>query len=118
MKIKQIYFDIGGVLFTFRSGLEKLEIMTGLPYAEGEKIWGELDDAVCRGALAPQEIWNTIKKKSGYSGADIDFVDFWVNQFEPIVATHEFVKKIEKNYQIGLLSNIYHGAFPLAVQRG
>jgi glucose-1-phosphatase len=117
-KIKFVYFDCGGVLFRFKSGLQDIASKVGLSYAECEKIWLEMDDSICRGETDPQELWKRIKQVSGYTGKDIDFVPFWVDHFEPIPETHQLIRDLSKNYKTGLLTNIYPGIYELALQQG
>lgn len=111
-------FDVGGVLFQFKGGLEALSVKTGLPYAKCHEIWLANDDAICKGEVHPQKLWQAIKEESRYQGPDIDFVSFWVECFQPNLQVHAVIKKISKNHAVGLLTNIYPDVYGQAVNSG
>ncbi len=111
-------FDVGGVLFRFTGGLEALSELTNYPYEQCRNIWSELDDAVCRGAAQPDEIWKRIKQASGYKGDDIDFIRFWVGHFQPNRSVHKIMSDLSKNYAIGLMTNIYSNVYEMAIENG
>jgi FMN phosphatase YigB (HAD superfamily) len=115
--IKFVYFDIGGVLYGFRSGLQRLAKLMSIPYEQCEQLWVQFDDDVCRGKLKPQDLWTKMKSAFGYTGADINFIDFWVSHFQPIQETHKLVQQLATNYAVGLFTNIYPGAYELALEK-
>lgn len=117
-QIRFVYFDIGGVLYQFRSGLRGIADVLQIPFEECEVIWQQFDNEVCRGTMSPQELWGEMKKATNYKGEDIDFLEFWVNHFSPIPESHKLVHKLAKNYAVGLLTNIYPGVLELALERG
>jgi HAD superfamily hydrolase (TIGR01509 family) len=116
--VKFIYFDVGDVLMRFSGGLQSIGEKVGLSYEECLKIWLEMDNEICRGDTNPQELWNKIKAVSNYKGKNIDFVSFWVNHFGPIPEVHNLVRKLSKDREVGLLTNIYPGVYPLALETG
>lgn len=116
--VKFIYFDVGDVLTHFSGGLQSLSEKVGLSYEECSKIWLEMDNEICRGDIDPQELWNKIRDVSNYKGEDIDFVSFWVHHFEPIPEVHGLVQQLNKNREVGLLTNIYPRVYQLAIETG
>lgn len=116
--VKFIYFDVGDVLMRFSGGLQSMGEKVGLSYDECLKIWLDMDNEICRGNTDPQELWNRIKALANYTGDDIDFVPFWVDHFEPIPEVHDLARKLSKDRQVGLLTNIYPGVYPLATETG
>lgn len=115
---KLALFDVGGVLYRFKGGIEKLAEIMDFPYEKCEAIWRELDDPICRGKIPPQEIWRRIKKDSHYTGLDQDFVPFWVNLFRENKIVHNLIKEISLNRAVGLMQNVYPGVFDLALKLG
>ncbi len=115
--IKFIYFDLGNVVFKFEGGLQALSDKTGLELEECNRIWANLDESICRGLNPPQEIWNQIKQQSGFTGRDINLVEFWVKHFVSNDEVHEEIRKLANNYEIGLLTNIYPGVLDLAFEK-
>lgn len=105
--VKFVYFDVGNVLFSFQGGLESLSKKFNVPLASVKEYWRSQDDDICRGKLTPQQFWNNSKVKFGYSGEDMDFVNFWINHFSKIQQGHDLAIKLSKNFQLGLLTNAY-----------
>lgn len=105
--VKFIYFDVGNVLFSFSGGLEKLSTMYNVPLSKITSFWRSKDDGICRGLLDPQDFWNQMKSEFSYSGTDINFVDFWVNNFKRIQSGHDLAISLSENFQLGLLTNVY-----------
>lgn len=112
--VKFIYFDVGDVLLRFAGGLSDISNLVGLPYEDCLRVWEEMDDSICRGETDPQKLWERIKAVSNYKGKDINFVPFWVDHFEPIPEVHDLVRKLSRDREVGILTNIYPGVFPLA----
>jgi putative hydrolase of the HAD superfamily len=116
--IKLALFDVGGVLFRFKDGLKALSLKTGLPYDRCHEIWLANDDSICRGKMQPQELWEQIKRESRYTGEDIDFAAFWVENFKPNLQVHKLIQAISKNHAVGLLTNIYPEVYQKALSSG
>ena len=108
-----IYFDVGGVIFDFEGGIKNLANLLGTNFKLCESIFKKYDPIICRGDITPQELWGKYKSETGFKGKDIDFADFWTDQFVPIPEIHEFIKELSKDYAVGLLTNIYPGVFQL-----
>jgi FMN phosphatase YigB (HAD superfamily) len=117
--IKHVYFDVGNVLLTFHNGLEKLAELLELPLPLVKSVWADSEVNLCSGKLPPQELWTALKGKSHYRGTDIDFPNFWVENCQPIVSTHNLVAQLTShNTSVGIFSNLYLGIFEELVAQG
>lgn len=113
-----VYFDLGGVIFDFKGGLDRLSKITGLPLDNCTQVWKEFDDRICRGDMTCQELWDQYKARSGYKGQDIDFASFWVESFQPNKKMHELVLSLSQKYPVGLITNVYPDVFAIAMSTG
>ena len=115
---KFIYFDLGGVAFHFRGGLNKLADKYGLEYQDFEQVFRKYDDQVCRGKISAQELWNIYKTELGLPDDKIkNFAEYWVGNFEPITQTKQLMVDVADKYKVGLLTNIYSEVFPKIRER-
>lgn len=64
---------------------------------------------MCRGWLDPQDFWRGMKKQFNYTGKDISFIDFWIENFKKIQLGHDLAKLLSKDFQLGLITNAYPG---------
>ena len=117
-QIELIYFDAGDVLYRLSDGLQFLSQKVGIAYKECKSILLDVDDAICRGEANPQQLWYRIKDAANYQGEDLDIVSFWVDHFIPIPEVHDLVRDLSKDRLVGLLTNIYPGAFRQALKKG
>ena len=97
--VKFVYFDVGNVLFSFSSGLEKLSRMFNVPLPRVTTFWRSKDDDMCRGLLDPQDFWDLLKKEFDYSGTDINFVEFWIKNFKKIQSGHDLAISLSSGWK-------------------
>lgn len=117
--IRFVYFDLGGVVFSFSGGLEAIANKVGRSLEDITAYWRSQDDAICRGELQPQQFWNNLASQFHYNGANFDFLDFWISHFQPIQQTHDAMRALQSDgTQIGILTNIYPGVFERAIDTG
>lgn len=116
--VKFVYFDVGNVFFSFADGLEKLSRMYNVPLPKVMFFWRSKDDDMCRGKLDPQDFWYLMKKEFDYTGQDINFVDFWIRNFEKIQKGHDLANSLSGSFQLGLLTNAYPGVIEAVLQTG
>lgn len=118
-EIKFIYFDLGGVVFYWREGLNRLAEIAGRSLEEVIKVFDKYDNLACQGKISPQELWNRYRKELEIKmDENFNFLDFWTDSFSLIAETHRLVKELVGYYPLGLLVNIYKGTFPLAIKKG
>jgi len=116
--IKFIYFDCGGVLFSFQNGFKKIAEMTDRKLENVIRVFKKYDDLTCRGELTPQNLWNKYREELDVKKfQDFDFIDFWTKNFVPIKEAHKLLKHLIKNYPVGLLTNIYNDVFESALRK-
>jgi len=119
-KIKFIYFDIGGVMADTTNYFKGATNKFGIPLDEFTKFWQEnYRDEMTRGKITPQEFWKKIIKKFNLKNAmDFNFVESWMNDYQPRIKVHKLAKKLSKSYKIGLISNLYPGMMPALIKKG
>ena len=112
-------FDLGGVVFRFSGGLETIARNLDIPLEDIKFFWKSHDDQICLGKLAPQDFWVNLVTHFRTGNRNLDFLDMWIEHFEPIPETHEAMRELQADgVQIGLLTNIYPGVFEKALQKG
>lgn len=112
MKIKFVYFDLGGVAFHFHGGLKELAKKYSIQYQDLENVYKRYDGTVCRGEISAQELWEIYKNELTFSDEKLkDFAEYWVSNFEPIKETQELMLSCVSKYKIGILTNIYKGVY-------
>ncbi len=112
-KISFIYFDVGGVVIQDYSGSNKWEEMKrGLGVTKEleprfNKIWDKYENEICIDrdieTLVPifrQELGLKIP-------ADYSMIDDFVSRYEPNPSIWPTIEYVRKNYQTGLLTNMY-----------
>jgi putative hydrolase of the HAD superfamily len=118
--VKFVYFDIGGTLFDFQPSLMGVAKALDRPFAEIKTIFEEFDMPVCRGEMQPQELWQKFKDGTRFKTkiTEENFMDFWVDNFVPFQEMNDLMIKLSKRYPIGLLTNVYPGAYDLMIKKG
>ena len=114
-----IYFDMGGVLLDFKPSLNALSKVIGLDYEIVRRYFLSHDDALCKGELSPNKFLHILEVCSGETAPFEDFVEFWVDHFQPITTMHNLLLSLSaEGVNIGLLTNIYPGTFEFAISSG
>ncbi|MCA9382070.1 hypothetical protein KC660_01530 [Candidatus Dojkabacteria bacterium] len=110
--IKLVYFDLGGVLFDFYPSIESLAILADADVNQVFNFWAKHDERMCKGLMPVEDFWFKFcdEFEFAYEGK-FNFNDFWVKGFIENSEANSLFKKISKDYQVGILSNIYPGVF-------
>jgi putative hydrolase of the HAD superfamily len=117
--IRFAYFDLGGVVFNFSGGLEQISKDFNISLEDVRVFWKSRDDQICLGQLTPQAFWQELVAHFGVGMSGSNFLDMWIDHFEPVSETHEVMKKLQGNgVQLGLLTNIYPGVYEKAMEKG
>lgn len=116
--VKFVYFDVGNVLVRFSGGIEGLANIVQASVEDMHDFWSQRDPDLNRGSLTPKKFWRQLKKQFDYRGPDIDYVEFWVNNFSPIAETHALALRLSNDFKLGLLTNIPPGVLNRAVTLG
>lgn len=113
--IKFVYFDIGGVVIKDFSETDKWEKMKrdiGIPLnkdKEFDKFYDIYERKVDLG-LEVDSLIPLIKKKFGVRFSDnYSILEDFINRFEKNCQLEILIRKIHKNYKVGLLTNMYPG---------
>lgn len=111
--IKFIYFDIGGVLVhTEASLLQSLSMLYKRPIDKIRALYYQYVPIACRGQLSLEDLQLlyllklNIKYKHNQKAA---LFKHWVDYFEPIPASHQFLTELAKKYPVGLLTDTIDG---------
>ncbi len=116
--IQFVYFDLGGVLFNWKNALVNLAAHMNKPYEEVYAVFKKYDDDVCRGKITPSHLWDYFRDELSVDVKMDDFLTWWANNFTPIPSMHALVKEVSRTYKVGILTNIYSGAFEIFLQKG
>ena len=111
LMIKFVYFDVGQVLVSNNSGLEKFWKKNGWNEETKNlfwKAWMEVSDKLCEGKISEAEATEFIEDNARVDlGDGFSLINFTVETFAPIKETQELLLKIRGKYRFGLLSNAY-----------
>lgn len=116
--IRFVYFDIGGVMFSWKIAVKKFSVFLNKPYSEVFAVVQKYDDDICRGKISPNHLLQYFIKELDLDIQIDDFLNMWTDNFEPILVMHEFVKEVSRKYKIGIITNIYQGAFVQILTKG
>jgi len=106
--VKFVYFDINGVLVHFfQQAFTKLSSDIKMPADNIETAFWHFNDAACRGELDIDEFNVAFAKRLGVK--KFDWQTYYMEAIEPIAEMQELVVWADKNYRIGLFSNIMTG---------
>lgn len=114
-----VYFDLGGVVFSFSGGLEKLAKLLSIPLGQVKKYWKFHDNQICSGELSPQDFWLQLAKKYNFpNSSSLDFIDLWTDHFSPILEVHSLINQLStENIPVGILTNIYPTTWEKALKK-
>ncbi|PIY80056.1 MAG: hypothetical protein COY80_04880 [Candidatus Pacebacteria bacterium CG_4_10_14_0_8_um_filter_42_14] len=105
-QFKFVYFDLGGVLFTFNDGLRRLATKHSIRYEAFEEVFKKYDNKVCRGEISSQELWKLYQNELKFTDNEItNFADYWVSNFVSIPQTKKLIKDLAGKTKIGLITN-------------
>ena len=106
-KIKCIAFDFGGVLFTYNSKQLHKDFSKKLGITENlsKKSWTHKLYEFETGRVNEEQYWNAFLEiaKTNYDHNKLRKIV--VQQFKPINGIIKIVKKLQKNYIVGMISN-------------
>jgi len=119
---KFIYFDIGGVLIDFSSGISDLARKLYVSEKKFKEIFLEFDDQMCRGELTPDELLRKYEERCGTKTGIKNFQKYWIGLFSSVSQTHQILEELydrDTRYEIriGVFSNIYPDMFEELTQK-
>lgn len=117
MKIKFVYFDVGGVLLVWEEALIALANHHQKEVKDIYQVFRKYDDLTCRGIITPQQLSRGMHKDLRLTyNEDFDMLRLARKHFQPIPRMHQLVAKLIKKMPVGLLTNIYLGFLELSFQ--
>jgi len=119
MKVKFIYFDIGGVLINWKKSFQTAGKKFGVRPEDFFEVFDEVENQITLGKISVEDFWQISRKKLGISGGkNYNLLKSWVGDYEPIEPMHKLAKKLSQSYDVGLISNIYKRMHPLILKTG
>lgn len=117
-QIELVYFDLGGVLFDFYPSIESLAILADADVNKVFDFWAKHDEKMCKGLMLVEDFWVKFCDDFHffYEGK-FNFNEFWVQGFVENLEAIELFNKIRKDYNVGILSNIYSGIFQVLLAK-
>jgi putative hydrolase of the HAD superfamily len=116
--IKFVYFDIGGVLVDWSRAFMGAANKFGLHVEDIGEVFDANAEAVTKGIITPEDIWKECTQRFALKDAvGFDFLNSWVDDYRSIHNGHALVVQINKQFKVGLLSNIYAGMLPLMLAK-
>jgi len=117
MKIKFVYFDIGGVLINYYDFFQTASTLHGVRHKDMIKLFDNIEHRYTLGKATPEDFWQEcIEEFKITPKKNFNFLKSWVADYKTIRETYNFIYKIKDKYKIGIISNIYHGIFELLIE--
>lgn len=117
-QIKFIYFDIGGVIADYIAAFKKLSQELKVPEKTLIDLFHQHVDKIDRGSMTWTEF-----EEIAYQELRIEnklekpLCHYFTSYFSAITSTHQLIKEIKNEYQIGILSNIPREVFDQLVEK-
>lgn len=106
--IRFVFFDINGCLVRFfHQAFTRLALETGESPDVVESAFWHYNDAVCRGTMSLSDFNKALAERLHLPA--LDWQSYYLDAVEPITEMHDVVRWADKNYSIGLLTNIMPG---------
>ncbi len=116
--ISFIYFDLGGVVFHWKSGLKAIANEHNIEFDYVFSIFKKYDDSACRGTIMPQDLWNSMADDLNIERDEHkDFLRFWADHFIPIKETQKLIVDASSKYSVGIATNQWIGTYNQIVER-
>lgn len=117
--IKQIYFDFGGVLITYKNVFRSVCRDFGLDFGQFWEFYTIYDDEMGIGRVTTKEFWGKCIERFGLKNAEnFDLAKAWVSDYEMIWPIQKLIKELEGKVDIGIISNVASGIWEKAVESG
>lgn len=118
--IRFVFFDLGGVVFNFKDGFEKLSKIVGRSRPSVETAYLKHVDLAALGKISTTEFWVRFREELQLSSDEgiVDYAEFWTDSFSPISETHALIQELATRYRLGILSNTELGVLEKALSKG
>lgn len=119
IKPKLILFDIGGVLIDCNNAFKQASLDLNIPHKVIDSTFDVYDREITLGEITPQELYlNCLKDNNLTADTSYNFMLSWISDYIVNKSTHDLVKELATEYQVGLFSNIYKGMVPELIKQG
>jgi HAD superfamily hydrolase (TIGR01509 family) len=103
-----VYFDVNGTLVRyFQRAFTDISEESGTSLEIVESIFLHYDGAACRGIMKNEEIDRIIGGEIGLP--DFTWEKYYMRSAEPTPGTSELLDWVSQNFEVGLLTNNWHG---------
>lgn len=114
--VQFVYFDINGCLITHHAAFTMISQDSGIGAEQVEYIYWQYNDRLCRGEMTISEL-NAIMSKE-LQLPDFSWQKYYINSVEAINPLQDLVVEVEKEFKIGLLTNIMEGQVEALLEAG
>ena len=116
-QIKFVYFDMNGVLLKdYHRAFTKIAEQAETYIDKVEAVFWQFNDPNNSGDMSMREFNKRMGEALGMKG--FDWVPHYMSVVKPLKETHELIKELAKDYQVGLLTNTFPGARNLLKEKG
>lgn len=105
--VKFVYFDINGCLISHHSAFTRIAEDCGRGVEQIEYIYWKYNDAVCKGEMKVKELDLILGKELDLP--DFSWKDYYLSTVKPIKPLQDLIITLEKDFRVGLLSNVMEG---------
>lgn len=117
--IKFIYLDLGGVLFNWELYFTNVSKAFHLERPQIGALYIKYNEGIMKGTISPQKFWELCQKELSIRNVkNFDFLENWVNDYQPILEMHKLASALNRKYKIGIISNLYKGMYPVLIKNG
>ncbi len=107
LKLKVIYFDVGGVLLHFYHVRDQTAVRLGVDPEDFHTLMRSVEIGRCDGSISEQEVERRICERFKVTQPPGFWADVaWVENFKPISEMHALAAELTQHYRVGVLSNV------------
>jgi epoxide hydrolase-like predicted phosphatase len=119
-KIRYVFFDLGGVVLSFKGGFTTFGKALGIPPATIERAYFAHADMAAHGVISGEEFWTRIRADLNLlqDTTIADYQEFWTDSFVPISETHQLLRHLAASHRLGILSNTEFGVYERILRKG
>ena len=115
--IEFVYFDVNGVLVRFfHRAFSALAHDANVSADVIESVFWRYNDAVNRNEMTLQQFEEKIAEQIGLN--NISWIQYYLDNVEPITEMHECIKAVSENYRVGLITNSMPGFVESMIKKG
>ena len=118
-KISFVYFDVGGVFFDWKNVFATPAKDFGISIQDIDDMFTKYDEKITKGVISPKDFWQLCRKELNIKeGVNYNFLEAWISDYIPNKFIYDLAISLHDKCQLGLISNIYQGMYPVLVDKG